>query len=87
METTQLGLLIAADGKDGVCEAASRHQGRTQNLGGKGRSHSEQDHVLQEGGKQLRTQGEHVKESGTTGSLGVRNRCVRPQKKPSSNSL
>ena len=55
METTQPGSLTAADGKDGVCEAASRHQGRTQNPGGKDRSHSEQAHVLQEGGKQLRT--------------------------------
>ena len=36
METTQPGSLTAAYGKDGVCEAASRHQGRTQNPGGKG---------------------------------------------------
>ena len=46
METTQPGSLTAADGKDGICEAAPRHQGRTQNSGGKGRSHSEQCLVL-----------------------------------------
>ena len=46
METAQPGSLTAADGKDGICEAAPRHQGRTQNSGGKGRSHSEQDLVL-----------------------------------------
>ena len=78
METTQPSSLTAADGKDGICEAATRHQDRTQNLGGKGRSHSEQDLVLQEGRKRLATECEHVKESGTTVVLGVRNRCVGP---------
>ena len=35
METTQPGSLRFADGKDGVCEAAPRHQGRAQILEGK----------------------------------------------------
>ena len=46
MEITQPGSLPAADGKDGLCEAAPKHQGRTQNSEGKGKSHSEQDLVL-----------------------------------------
>ena len=87
METTQAGSLMAADGKDGICEATPRHQGRIQNSGGKGRSHSEQDLVLQQARKQSTTEYEHVKERRTTVGLGVRNRYVGPRKKPSSNGF
>ena len=71
METTRPGSLPAADGKGGICEAAPKHQGRTQNFGGKGKSHSEQDLVLQEGPKRSTTECEHLKQSGTTLGLGV----------------
>ena len=70
METTQPGSLPAADGKDGICEAAPKHHGRTQNSARKGESHSEQDLVLEEGRKRSTTECEHVKESATTLGLG-----------------
>ena len=87
MEITQPASLMAADGKDAICEVAPRHQGRTQNFGGKGRSHLEQDLVLQEGRKRSTTECEQVKESGMTVGLAVRNRCVGPGKKPFANGF